>query len=63
MNERTPVSAYGFLSSPCNKSIVFVSSGGTPCTYVRPVRTEFKKPIKIGDLRGDVYAPHKINCF
>ena len=31
MNERTPVSAYGLLSSPCDKSIVFVSSRGSPC--------------------------------
>ena len=33
MNERTPVSAYRLLSSPCNKSIVFVSSRRSPCTY------------------------------
>ena len=31
MNERTPVSAYRLLSSPCDKSIVFVSSCGSPC--------------------------------
>ena len=31
MNERTPVSAYRLLSSPCDKSIVFVSSRRSPC--------------------------------
>ena len=31
MGERTPVSAYRLLSSPCDKSIVFISSRGSPC--------------------------------
>ena len=33
MNERTPVSAFRLLSSPCNKSIVFISSRGSPCIF------------------------------
>ena len=31
MNEKTPVSAYRLLSNQCDKSIVFVSSRGSPC--------------------------------
>ena len=34
MNERTPVSAYRLLSSPCDRSIVFVSSRGTPFSTI-----------------------------
>ena len=32
MNKKAPVSAYRLLSSPCDKSIVFVSSRRSPCT-------------------------------
>ena len=35
MNARTPVSAYKLLSSPCNKSIVFVSSRESLCSTIQ----------------------------
>ena len=33
MNKRAPVSAYRLLSNLCDKSIVFVSSRRSPCTF------------------------------
>ena len=35
MNERKPVSAFRLLSSPCDKSIVFISSRGSPCSIAK----------------------------
>ena len=41
MNERTPVLAYRLLSSPCNKSIVFISSRGSPCIILKHTLMNF----------------------
>ena len=42
MNEMTPVSNFRFLSSPYNKSLVFVSSRGSPCSIIITARSSCK---------------------
>ena len=49
MNERTPVSAYRLLSSPSNKSIVFISSRGSPCIFFFDIYF-FYEHIKIAQI-------------
>ena len=52
LNERTHVSAYGLLSSPCDKSIVFVSSRGTPCILYFPLAWGLRALLELSKLKA-----------